>query len=83
MTWATQVSGWVHDASSSRWPGTSSPSRTTTAAISQWPSTTTQMRADAQQVDDPVAGGGGGVGEGAHGGEVHATSVARHPVRVS
>ena len=40
-------------------------------------------RADAQQVDDPVAGGGGGVGEGAHGGEVHATSVARHPVRVS
>ena len=32
-----------------------------------------------QQVDDAVAGGRGGGREGAHGGEVHATSVARHP----
>ena len=83
MTWKTQVSGWVHDASSSRWPGTSSPSRTTTAAISQWPSTTTQIAPARSRSTTRLRVVGGGGGEGAHGGEVHATSVARHPVRLS
>ena len=72
MTWKTQVSGWVHGARSRRWPGTSSPSRTTTAAMSQCPRTTTTMAAARSRSTTRLRVAGVVAARVADGGEVHA-----------